>query len=312
MMIRSAVQPQTGPAGQPPKDVSVIVPFYNTERYIGQCIEALLAQDYPSASYEIIMVDNNSTDRSAELVRQHPRIRLLAEPKQGSYAARNRGVAASNGAILAFTDSDCVPAADWLQHLTSAIRSPGVELVLGGRSFAVDSPTLSMLAAWEAERTACLFSVPSTNRSTGYTNNMGIRRDLFDRLGPFLEIPRGADSVFVHQVVVAYSTQVVRYAPEAHIRHLEITGVDKWLLKKFIYGRSAYRNRSLRQGRGWLTGAETRQIIESIAQRRRHPELQERWLRILLRMGQWSNTLGRRSAELGGGMEPAALATREA
>jgi hypothetical protein len=91
-------------------DVSVVVPFYNAERSVEDCIAALRAQTLAPPRYEIIMVDNNSTDGSADLVRKYPDVRLLSEEKQGSYAARNRGVAAARGAIVAFTDADCRPA----------------------------------------------------------------------------------------------------------------------------------------------------------------------------------------------------------
>ena len=119
----------TGPHGASVEpagiDISVVVPFYNAARYIEDCIKALLAQTYSSTRYEIIMVDNNSIDGSAELVRKYSSIRLLVEPKQGSYAARNRGVAAANGTIIAFTDADCVPAADWLEQIAASCARLG-------------------------------------------------------------------------------------------------------------------------------------------------------------------------------------------
>src|SRR5947199_3998475 len=73
-------------------DISVIVPFYNEEGYVEQCVQALLSQDYPKERYEVILVDNNSSDRSAEIVRRYPGIKLLSEGLQGDFAARNRGL----------------------------------------------------------------------------------------------------------------------------------------------------------------------------------------------------------------------------
>src|SRR5881628_2239659 len=100
--------------------ISVVVPFYNEQRYIGDCIEALLAQDYPGEQYEIILVDNNSSDRSCEIVKSHQRIKLLSEKRQGDFAARNRGLEEAKGGIIAFTDSNCAPAKDWLQKIEAA------------------------------------------------------------------------------------------------------------------------------------------------------------------------------------------------
>jgi glycosyltransferase involved in cell wall biosynthesis len=121
------------------KDISVVVPFYNPGHHLERCAVGLLRQSYPSSRYEIIMVDNNSTDRSTEIVQRYPEVRLLLEPKQGAYAARNRGVAAAEGHIIAFTDADCVPAPDWLEQMDAALSAPGVEVAQGGRLFATQA-----------------------------------------------------------------------------------------------------------------------------------------------------------------------------
>jgi cellulose synthase/poly-beta-1,6-N-acetylglucosamine synthase-like glycosyltransferase len=103
--------------GIPP--VSVVVPVYNERQTICRCIEALLAQDYPQARYEILIVDNNSDDDTPDLVQRYP-VTLLHERRvQTSYAARNRGILRAEGEIVAFTDADCIPRQDWLTHLTS-------------------------------------------------------------------------------------------------------------------------------------------------------------------------------------------------
>src|SRR5262249_3385794 len=104
-------------------EISVIVPFYNAERYIQDCIRGLLAQNFPENAYEIIMVDNNSTDASTSIVKQQPHITLLTEQKQGAYAARNRGLTAARGSVIAFTDPDCVPDPHWLQQIAMTFAS---------------------------------------------------------------------------------------------------------------------------------------------------------------------------------------------
>ena len=107
-------------------DISVIVPFYNEEGYLARCAQALLAQDYPKERYEVIMVDNNSSDGSAEIVRRYPGIKLLSEGLQGDFAARNRGLAAAKGNLLAFTDSNCAPEKDWLRGIAAAMLDPSL------------------------------------------------------------------------------------------------------------------------------------------------------------------------------------------
>ena len=218
--------------------ISVVVPFYNSQRYIEECIQALLAQTYPSSKYEVIMVDNNSTDASSAIVRKYPRIRLLPEPKQGAYAARNRGVAASSGEVIAFTDPDCVPSLDWLEHLDGAMRHSGAQIVTGTQNFAMDSPVLRLLEDYEDEKKDYIFNSTIKSAYYGYANNMAVRRALFSELGPFAEIPRGSDSVFVRRCVDRYSCDAVCYSRSVKVRHLEIDSGRRYFQKAFIYGKS--------------------------------------------------------------------------
>ena len=89
-----------------PVRISVIVPVHNASAWVEKCINGLLNQDYDAGSFEIILVDNNSSDDSKMRIRRHPRVRLLEETVQSAYAARNRGVRESQGDVLGFTDSD--------------------------------------------------------------------------------------------------------------------------------------------------------------------------------------------------------------
>jgi glycosyltransferase involved in cell wall biosynthesis len=275
-------------------DVSVIVPFYNAEKHLEKCIKALLAQSYPASRYEIIMVDNNSTDGSAAIVRKYSRITLLCERKQGAYAARNRGVAASTGSMIAFTDADCSASPDWLEQIVAALDSPEVLLVQGGRSYGVESPGLAMLESYESERAVFTFSGSDSKTYYGYTNNMAVRRDVFDRCGPFLEVMRGADSVFVHRVIADYSCEAARYVPAARIRHLEITSVKKWLQKRFIYGRSFQQNYQRRKGAYRLISpAESSFILRETIRQKSYSPARALFLVTLLWIGTVSYMLGR-------------------
>jgi glycosyltransferase involved in cell wall biosynthesis len=279
------------------KDISVVVPFHNADRHLDRCAVGLLGQSYPSSRYEITMVDNNSTDRSVEVVRRHPEIRLLHEPKPGAYAARNRGVAASQGQIIAFTDADCVVASDWLEKISDALRHPELELIQGGRVFGNDGTALSMLAAYEAQRASYIFSAPSVGIRSGYTNNMAVRRSAFDRCGPFEEVGRGADTLFVLRVMQEYaSTDVVGYAGDAKVRHLEIDSAAGWARKRFIYGQSFERHYAVRQRTHRdLTPEERSGILRRTITENGYSRLQVSRLLALLTLGRYAFLAGRRS-----------------
>ena len=98
--------------------ISVIVPVYNSSGCIAELIGSLLDQDYPKELYEVIVVDNNSSDDTVSIIEKHPFVTLLRETEtQSSYAARNTGIKAANHALLAFTDADCVATEQWLRWL---------------------------------------------------------------------------------------------------------------------------------------------------------------------------------------------------
>lgn len=194
-------------------DVSVIIPLFNVEKYVEQCIDALLGQDYPEDRYEIIGVDNNSTDRTAELVSGYPRVRFIKERKTGAYAARNSGISAAKGKIIAFTDGDCVPQRDWISCIAVGMREAGREILLGKREYLTSSSNLRLLSDYDSTLAAHLFSSDMKKAYFGYTNNMAVRASLFEKQGKFLEIARGADTVFVRKIVEAYGPGVVHFSP---------------------------------------------------------------------------------------------------
>jgi glycosyltransferase involved in cell wall biosynthesis len=111
--------------------VSVIIPVFNDQRGIDECISAMDRQSYPAESFEVIVVDNAS-----EVL-----IRIDAEPAfqprvircelPGSYAARNAGLEVATGDVLAFTDADCIPDAGWISNGVAALGAD-LPCIVGG------------------------------------------------------------------------------------------------------------------------------------------------------------------------------------
>ena len=251
------------------KLISVVVPFYNSERYIARCIEALLNQDYPEERYEIIFINNNSGDSSASIARRFPRIKLIDEQKRGSYAARNRGMAEAKGEIIAFTDSDCIPAADWLREIESAIDDSGAGIAIGNYQLARDSYFLSMMEDYENEKNNYIFTSGIKELYYGYTRNMAVRKGLFDEMGEFVERARGSDVIFIRRCVDKYSCQIARYCPQMRVRHLEIDSLHKYFRKTFTYGKSSKKYSQIVSARA-LNNRERIKIFRKTAQNRNY------------------------------------------
>lgn len=112
--------------------VSVIIPVYNDQSGIDACLDALVTQSYPRERFEIIVADNGS----APPIRIDPKygelVRLICCATPGSYAARNAGIAASRGDVLAFTDADCLPDSIWIKAGVAALEQTQGRSIIGG------------------------------------------------------------------------------------------------------------------------------------------------------------------------------------
>jgi glycosyltransferase involved in cell wall biosynthesis len=222
-----------------------VVPLFNEERWVDECVQALLAQDYPADRYEILVVDNNSTDQSAARVERYPRVRLLREPAQGDFAARNRGVRESTGDIIAFTDADTAPERGWLRALVDCMSPSGPNLLVGRLLFGGHSHMLRMLEAYEAEKGKFVFASGIPGIYFGYTCNMAVSRSVFTRLGPFAPVWRNADVVLVRRAVDELSPRALAFCDSMRARRLEVASVVQYLGKQIAYGRDFPRYASI-------------------------------------------------------------------
>jgi glycosyltransferase involved in cell wall biosynthesis len=113
--------------------VSVVICAYNAERTMRPCMESLRRLKYPN--YEVVVVDDGSRDRTAEIAMEFPEFRLIRQPNKGLSVARNVGLFAARGEIIAYTDSDCVVDPDWLTLMVRAMVEGGFD-GCGGPNYA--------------------------------------------------------------------------------------------------------------------------------------------------------------------------------
>jgi glycosyltransferase involved in cell wall biosynthesis len=168
--------------------VSVIVPVLDDPDGLVQCLERLEAQTYPKDLYEVLVVDNGSSEPVDWIVRRFHRATLVSEPRRGQFTARNTGVARSKGTILAFTDADCLPLLEWLEKGVQALlETPNCAQVGGGvdvfprdrqRRTAVE--TYELIQAFPQKQYLEL-------EHYAVTANMFTFRDVYEMVGPFDE-----------------------------------------------------------------------------------------------------------------------------
>ncbi|ACK65281.1 glycosyl transferase family 2 [Rippkaea orientalis PCC 8801] len=187
---------QTEPLSKTPifcPKVSVIVPIYNGERDIPDLIDCLRSQTYPKDRIEYLLVNNNSSDRTLEMLNQAAteatqegvNLTILEENEiQSSYAARNEGIRHAIGEICVFTDADCRPCSDWVKELVQPFSDPKIGIVAG------ELTALPGKSLWEkyAERYGVMsqkFLLEHPFCPYGQTANLAIRRSIFLEVGLF-------------------------------------------------------------------------------------------------------------------------------
>ena len=129
--------------------ISVVIPHLNQPELLARCLASLAeGQRRPD---EIFVVDNGSRSLPAEVCAAHPGVVLLQEPTPGPGPARNRGIAAASGGILAFIDADCLADPGWLAAAGAAMADPADTILGGDVRIAYADPTrLTAIEAYES------------------------------------------------------------------------------------------------------------------------------------------------------------------
>ena len=163
--------------------ITVIVPFWRDPR-LRLCIEALSAQTLDPSEFEVILVNNDPED-TTDYNPLPPNMRVITEAKPGSYAARNAGLREAKGDIIAFTDADCIPDADWLEQGLRAFSNPAADLISG--PIEVFREKRGTWLAWKYDETTAFQQRCLASSGTAVTANVLVRGCVFDTVGAFDE-----------------------------------------------------------------------------------------------------------------------------
>ena len=230
---------------------SIIIPTYNRAQVLPDCLQALSKLKTDPSAFEIVILDNNSTDRTKEVcsrfAQQHSAlsVRYVLENRQGVSHARNRGIAEAKNEIVCFLDDDSPPDSEWLSSIIEPFNDPTVGCV-GGPSIP-DFQGRSM-PPWLRGDLQCLLSgyclsYAEPTRVTCWEQfplscNMAIRRRIFSDIGCFrTDLDRSGN-----EVLAAADTEManrihnagwkVLYLPGARVRHLV---APERLTKAYLY-----------------------------------------------------------------------------
>jgi glycosyltransferase involved in cell wall biosynthesis len=198
----------------PPK-VSIIVPCYNESKNIEKVLIALVNQSYPKDCYEIIVVDNNSTDGTYELAKTY-HVKVLIEERPSSYLARNLGIRNAQYEWLAFIDGDCIPDQRWIENLVRVAIGENCYFVAGQTKYIASNDSLAnRLLASRHTIEKCRMNVEKFHSVPG--GNMLIHHQLFVKYGMFDAVKSGGDIGF-SQKVARYGDRIL-YEESAIVSH---------------------------------------------------------------------------------------------
>ena len=234
--------------------VSIVIPTYRRPERLARCLDALLELDYPRDRLEVVvMEDGGPTDQLAELRARDFGdlvVRILGQPHSGPAGARNRGAREATGELLAFTDDDCCPRADWVSKLVAA-HGGASRVAVGGHS----ENALVGNAYSEASQALVTYITQYGDRIDEQffaSNNFLVSRSVFMDLGGFDEsfpLAGGEDRELCDRMNdLDYE---LRYEPSAVIDHYHALTRQSFWDQHFRYGRGAYQyhvTRSVREG----------------------------------------------------------------
>lgn len=223
----------------PPLQASIIIATYNRASYLALCLDGLAALNADKSGIEVIIIDNNSTDNTAEVIQEfiashdEMRVRHILETQQGASRARNRGIREAQGEILCFLDDDTIATPTWFQNLVGGFVDPSVGCVGGpailnflGREV---PPWLRGDLQWLLSGYQLRYNEPTEITKIAeypYLCNMAIRREVLERVGLF-QVDLGPNG---NNLVVGEETELmgriakagwkIVYLPDAQVAHL--------------------------------------------------------------------------------------------
>ncbi len=219
--------------------VSIVIPVLNGGSFISNCLESLLNLDFPENNFEIIVVDNGSTDRTVEVIRtyqsKNPQIKLYFEKIKSSYAARNAGIKKAKGQIIAFTDVDCIVDKNWLFNIMKGFNESSVGGIAGDILPASEG---SLVERYIAKINILSQKGTMNSEFLPYpqTANAAYKKEVFDKIGFFDDkLISGGDADIAWRMQLETHYELI-LAPDATVFHKHRTDLKGLFNQQFKHG----------------------------------------------------------------------------
>ncbi|HVC33964.1 MAG TPA: glycosyltransferase [Chloroflexota bacterium] len=211
---------------------SVVIPARNAAQTIAECVLSALSQSAPRESYEVVVVDDGSTDATAAIARSHG-VRVIPQPPLGMAAARNTGARVARGEVVLFLDADCVPALDWVAQMVAPFRDASVAGVKGTYLTHQTGLLPRLIQVEYEDKYRRLAEDSAIDFVDGYST--GYRRSVLLGVGGFDPSLGAAEEVDL-SYRLATSGQRLVFAPKARVHHNHGGTVRRYVARKLRFG----------------------------------------------------------------------------
>ncbi len=219
--------------------LSVVVCTYNRDKHIKRALESLINQDFDKSAYEIIVVDNNSTDNTDEIIKQFKKenpeynIILSKETNQGLSFARNKGIELSKGKYISFIDDDGIAGSDYISKFYKYTKTFPKHYAFGGKVLAKYETGIQ--PEWMSKYIERIISIVDMGNEVKKFKktypvgcNMLFKKEIFDKLGGFnTELRLRSDDKYIFLKIMSAGYEVL-YLPKVVVNHF----IDDFRTKK--------------------------------------------------------------------------------
>lgn len=234
--------------------LTVIVACRNEEENIITCLDGLLAQNYPADKLEILIVDDNSTDKTATIVQGYKRAKLIKSGGEGKKAAIITGIENATGQIIVTTDADCRFRKNWLKHINKKFNNPETQLLCGPVAYDNEK---GFFQKFQSLDFCSMVAMAGGGIMAGFPNtcnaaNFAYRKEVFYEVGGFKDnngMPSGDDDFLMHKIHHKYKRGVKFLKEEEAIVYT--LPQPNW--RSFIEQRTRWASKSASYKHHWLT-----------------------------------------------------------
>jgi len=216
---------------------SVIIPAFNEEKTLEACLHSLARQTLSRDRYEIIVVDDGSTDGTLEIIKQHPWVESVRQSNQGPAAARNHGVRQARGDIILFTDADCQPLDNWLEEMVKPLAQNSEIVAVKG---VYETRQRELTARFVQIEYEDKYDRMKRQANIDFidTYSAGFRREIFLQAGGFSEeFPMACAEDAELSFRLANKGYQMAFNPKARVFHLHPKSVWEYFKKKYKFAR---------------------------------------------------------------------------